>query len=98
MFATPADVPVNAHAAATTTIKLVDNKFRPARKTVKRGTTLRFLWTGKNPHNVFVVSGPVNFHSGTKTKGSYRKRVTRKGSYALVCTIHSGMTLRLKVS
>jgi plastocyanin len=97
MLATPAEAPVTAHAAATTTIKLVDNKFRPSRKTVARGTTLRFLWTGKNPHNVFVVSGPVQFHSGTKTKGSYRKRVTRKGSYALVCTIHSGMTLRLKV-
>jgi plastocyanin len=97
MLAMPADVPVTAHAAATTTIKLVDNKFRPARKTVRRGTTVKFVWAGVNPHNVFAVTGPVKFHSGTKTKGSYRKRMTRKGSYSLVCTIHSGMTLRLKV-
>jgi plastocyanin len=84
-------------AGATKSIKLLDNRFSPRTATVKRGTTVKFVWAGKNPHNVFVVKGPVRFNSSTKTKGSYVKKLTKKGSYALVCTIHSGMTLTLKV-
>jgi len=82
---------------APKTIRVVDNKFRPATATVKRGNTVKFVWAGKAPHNVTVVQGPVKFRSPTKTKGSYRKKVTRKGTYSIVCTIHSGMTLKLKV-
>jgi plastocyanin len=91
-----ADPPV-AHTAATTRITLVDNKFRPRRKTVRRGTTLRFVWAGKNEHNVFVFSGPSQFNSPTQTKGTYRKRLTKKGTYQLGCTIHGGMLLTIKV-
>jgi plastocyanin len=83
--------------AATRTIRVVDNKFSPAATTVKRGTTVRFVWAGNAPHNVVVVKGPVRFRSSTKTKGTYRRKLTRRGTYAIVCTIHSGMTLRLKV-
>ena len=91
-----ADVPV-AHPAATTTIQLVDNKFKPRRKTVRRGTSLHFVWKGRNEHNVFVFSGPTNFHSRTQITGTYRKRLTRKGTYQLGCTIHGGMLLTIKV-
>jgi plastocyanin len=91
-----AEPPV-AYPAATTTIRLIDNKFRPAKKTLRRGTTVRFQWAGKNPHNVFVFSGPSTFHSPTQTKGTYRKRLTKKGTYQLGCTIHAGMLLTLKV-
>ena len=91
-----ADLPV-AHPAAITTIQLVDNKFKPRAKTVPPGTTLRFVWAGKNQHNVFVFSGPTSFHSRTQMKGTYRKRLTRKGTYQLGCTIHGGMLLTIKV-
>jgi len=82
---------------ASKTIKVVDNKFRPATASVKRGNTVKFVWAGKAPHNVTVVRGPVKFHSPTKTKGTYSKKLRRRGTYSIVCTIHSGMTLRLKV-
>ena len=84
-------------AGATSTIKLVDNKFSPSKKTVTRGTTVAFRWTGKNPHNVTVFKGPVKFRSSTKTSGTYRKRLTKRGTYQITCTIHSGMNLTLKV-
>ena len=84
-------------SAATTSIRLVDNKFRPAKLTVARGTTLHFVWAGRNLHNVYVFSGPQMFHSGTKRTGTYRRRVTRKGTYQLGCTLHAGMTLTLRV-
>jgi plastocyanin len=84
-------------SGATTTIRLVDDKFRPPTRTVDRGTTVRFVWAGRNLHNVFVFSGPQNFHSGTKRTGTYRKRLTRKGTYQLGCTLHAGMTLTIRV-
>src|SRR3954452_19433607 len=82
---------------ATKSVKLVDNKFRPSKITVKRGTTVKFTWAGKNPHNVTAFSGPVRFHSSTKTTGTYRKRLAKKGTYQITCTVHSGMTLTIKV-
>src|SRR3954449_3279479 len=84
-------------AGATKSVMLIDNKFSPSKVTVRRGTTVKFTWAGKNPHNVTAFQGPVTFHSGTKTTGPSRKRLTRKGTYSIICTIHSGMTLILKV-
>jgi plastocyanin len=83
--------------AATQSIRLVDNKVRPAKVRVARGTTVRFVWAGHNLHNVYVFSGPQSFHSGTKAKGTYRRRLTRKGTYQLGCTLHAGMTLTIRV-
>jgi plastocyanin len=91
-----AEPPV-AYPAATTTIRLIDNRFRPSKKTIRRGTTVRFVWAGKNQHNVTAFSGPRTFHSRTQIHGTYRKRLTKKGTYQLTCTIHAGMLLTLKV-
>jgi plastocyanin len=92
-----APAPPVVHVAATTTIRLVDNKFRPAHKDIRRRTLVRFVWAGSNPHNVFVFDGPRSFHSRTQTSGTYSKRLTRKGVYHLGCTIHAGMLLTIKV-
>jgi plastocyanin len=88
--------------AATKTIRLGDNYFvkkgtQPT-ITVKRGTTVKWIWPGSGvPHNVTVTKGPVTFRSPTKTKGSYAKKVSKKGTYFISCTIHSGMNMTLKV-
>ena len=51
-----------------------------------------------NPHNVTVKRGPVRFHSRTKTSGNYVKRMRRRGTYKIVCTIHvPAMRMRLEV-
>src|SRR3954452_5754119 len=84
-------------AGATKSVKLIDNKFSPSKVTVRRGTTVNFKWAGKNPHNVTAFSGPVLFHSGSKTTVTYRKRLTRNDTYHIISNIHSGMTLTLKV-
>jgi plastocyanin len=88
--------------AATKKIKIGDNYFvkkgTQPKITVKRGTTVRWSWPNTGvPHNVAVTSGPVTFRSPTKTKGTYSKKVTRKGTYQISCTIHSGMNMTLKV-
>jgi plastocyanin len=60
---------------------------------------VRWNFEGKNPHNVTVKSGPVKFHSSTMKSGSYKKKLTRTGTYRIVCTIHAdqGMLMTLKV-
>ena len=83
--------------AASRTVKIGDNFFRPKTLSVKRGTTVVWKWTGTAPHNVTVTSGPKKFHSSTKTKGSYKATPHTKGTYKIVCTIHAGMAMTLKV-
>jgi plastocyanin len=83
--------------AATKSIALRDTFFSPKSVTVKKGTTVKWVWRGRLPHNVTVRKGPVKFHSSTKTKGSFSKKLTKRGTYRIVCTIHPGMNLTLKV-
>lgn len=90
--------------ASTTTVKIGDNYFvRPANNatvSIHRGSSLKFVWRGSAPHNVVKRSGPgAAFRSTVKLHGgTYTHRFTRSGTYKLVCTIHSGMKLTVKVS
>jgi plastocyanin len=84
--------------AATKTVAVKDDVFAPKSIRVSRGTTVKWVWHGKAPHNVSVTSGPVKFHSRTQRKGSYSKKLTKKGAYKLVCTIHAPrMAMTIKV-
>lgn len=88
-----------AHAAAVETVAVRDDYFKAKSVTVRRGTSVRWVWEGKSSHNVRVAKGPVKFSSPFKIKGSYSKRLTKKGTYQLVCTIHQPsmqMTIRVK--
>jgi plastocyanin len=75
--------------AATKTVKIGDNFFSPKTLTVTKDTTVRWRWAGKNPHTVTVTSGPVKFHSKVLKTGSFSKKMTRKGTYRIICSIHS---------
>jgi plastocyanin len=82
---------------STTTITVGDNFFKPATKTVSKGTTVKWVFKGKIVHNVTVSKGPQNFASTTKQSGTFTHKMTKKGTYTIVCTIHSGMKMTLKV-
>jgi plastocyanin len=104
MIATAAAVAVAAGAfavpslAGSTSVSVKDNKFAPKSLTVSKGTTVRWVWKGKAPHNVTVVSGPVAFRSSNKRKGSYSHKFTKRGTYRILCTIHApGMKMTVKV-
>ncbi len=86
-----------AVGAPKATIKLGDNFFKPKSETVAKGTTVTWDWTGKAPHNVTVVSGPQKFRSSVQTSGTFTHKMTKAGTYKIVCTIHPGMSLTLKV-
>jgi plastocyanin len=84
--------------AATKTVAVKDNVFAPKSVSVRKGTTVKWVWRGDAPHNVTVTSGPVKFHSRTQTKGTYSKKLTKKGTYKFVCTIHAPrMVMTIKV-
>ena len=89
--------------AATRSVKIGDDYF--VRKgsvptvTVKKGTTVTWRWSGKDLHNIAVTKGPAKFRSSFKSSGTYSKRVTRTGTYTIVCTIHQpDMAMKLRVT
>jgi plastocyanin len=88
--------------AATRTVKVGDFFFVRNGSTptvsVRRGTTVKWLWVGQIRHNVTVLSGPVKFHSRTITKGSFSRQLTRAGTYRIICTIHPNMKMTLRVT
>lgn len=87
--------------AATTTVKVGDNYFvrdgGVPTVTVRAGDRVTWRWTGDSPHNVVVTKGPARFSSPVKTKGAYSKKVTRKGVYTIVCTIHGAADQSMKL-
>ena len=100
-LAVPAMSSPTATSAATTSVKVGDNYF--VRRsgvptvTVSRGTTVRWLFSGRRTHNVDVSRGPVKFSSPIKRRGSYSKKLTRKGTYTIICTIHGASDQSMKL-
>jgi plastocyanin len=89
---------IPAFAATNKKVQLADNVFKPRTVTIKKGAKIKFTWTGKAPHNVTVSKGPVKFHSSTKSKGTFTKKFTKKGTYTIICTIHApSMKMTVKV-
>jgi plastocyanin len=83
-------------------VEVDDNYFvregKPPTVNVRRNDTVVWEWEGSNPHNVSVTKGPVRFKSSTKSSGRYTKKLTRRGTYRILCTIHPpGMRMTLKV-
>ena len=88
--------------AKTRNVKIGDNYFvRPGspKPTVKvrKGTIVRWNWTGSHSHNV-VGSGPSHFQSALKRSGHFSKKMKKRGTYSVICQIHSGMRMKLRVT
>ena len=66
--------------------------------TVSKNSTVKWTNVGRSAHTVTVVSGPVKFNKAPLLKGtSYSRKMTRTGTYRLVCRYHSGQRMTLKV-
>jgi len=94
-------LPPGAGAAPKKTITLGDNFFAPGKKTVRRGTKVRFKWVGNNSHNVTKRRGPgggIRSRTTSSDGVNFAKRFTKRGTYRFVCTIHpSEMRFTLRV-
>jgi len=91
--------------AATKTVNVGDIWFISKAKnhktvTAKVGDTVKWKWVGKFPHNVTVTSGPVKFKSKTQQKGTFSRKITKAGTYKIICTIHGAkaQSMTLKVT
>ena len=91
--------------AATKTVRIGDIWFISKAKnhktvSAKVGDTVKWVWVGAYPHNVTVSSGPAKFKSKTQNKGTFSKKITKAGTYKIICTIHGvkaqSMTLKVK--
>jgi plastocyanin len=87
--------------AATRSIKIGDNYYLRSSGvptiTVSKGTTVKWNFRGSNPHSVTVSKGPRKFNSGVRSSGSYRKKVTRRGTYTIYCTVHGASNQKMKL-
>ena len=58
--------------AKTVKITVGDDFFSPSRKSVKKGTKLKFVWNGENTHNV-KATGAAKKTGAAKTTGAAKK-------------------------
>jgi plastocyanin len=88
-------------APSATRVKIGDNYFvRPSgvpTVTVSKGTRVKWYWAGNGLHDVTVVAGPAQFGSSRMTSGSYTKRVRKRGTYTIVCSVHGGSDQKMKL-
>jgi len=83
------------------TVELVDNTFEPAYTKVTKGTTVTFVNSGRNRHDVISV-GDAFKSSGLLQAGARVKvTFTHTGDFQLSCSLHgtrtSGMTGGIRV-
>jgi plastocyanin len=87
--------------ASTRSIKVGDNYYvRPSgvpTVTVSKGTTVKWRFGTGTPHSVTVSRGPVKFNSGVRSSGSFRKKLTRRGTYTIFCTVHGPSDQKMKL-
>jgi plastocyanin len=87
--------------AATKSVKVGDNYYvRPSgvpKVTVSKGTTVKWRFAGDSPHSVTVSKGPVRFNSGVRSSGTFKKKLTRRGTYTIFCTIHGPRDQKMKL-
>jgi Tol biopolymer transport system component len=92
--------PLAGGTLAAPRVSILDNAFARGREgptlTVRPGTLVTWRWRSQSSHNVTVRSGPQRFRSPTRSRGMFARRLTRAGTYRIVCTLHSpgmGMTV-----
>lgn len=70
-------------------VRVQNNSFSPASRTVAAGTTVTFRWSASaNTHNVTFNDGPA---SADQSSGTFTRTFAAAGSFPYQCTIHSGM-------
>lgn len=88
--------------AVTRTVKVGDNYFIKKTggiATVKKGTTVRWLWVGKKPHTVTGTGAGKFITSGKPKKtGSYTLVTRKRGTFRIICIIHGEQKMTLKVT
>jgi plastocyanin len=87
--------------AASKSVKVGDNYYvRPSgvpKVTVKKGTKVKWHFGTGTPHTVTVKSGPAKFNSGIRSSGTFSKKLKKRGTYIIFCSIHGAADQKMKL-
>jgi plastocyanin len=87
--------------AATKKVKVGDNYYVRSRGvptvTVSKGTKVKWHFATSTGHTVTVSRGPAKFNSGVRFSGTYTKKLTKRGTYTVYCTIHGASDQKMKL-
>lgn len=92
--------PHKAKKAKTHEVGVNDDYYDPAKVTLHVGDKVKWVWhsNGFGLHDVYVDSGPTDFHSPTQGGGSFSYTFKKAGTYKLYCTQHEAdMTMTVTV-
>jgi plastocyanin len=84
-------------AASTRTVQVRDSVYSPRVLKVRSGTKVVWNFNGSLPHNVEVTRGPELFSSSIVRRGTFAHRMRERGTYRIVCTLHTNMTMKVVV-
>ena len=80
------------------TVGVRDTRFSRPNLRVRRGTRIRWRFSGPGLHDVTLASGPRGFSSHHLARGTFSRRLRRPGTYRLFCSLHPvAMTERIVV-
>jgi plastocyanin len=95
--------PAAAAGSAAKRIQVGDDYYGPTKLTVKRGTTVKWVWLADNTnsHDVKLGKAPrgvKKFHSAkAATDYTFSRKLTKPGTYSIVCTLHRDMKMTIRV-
>ena len=93
--ARPGDGPA-ATSAAIRTIRLKDSYFSPSSYARSGKATVRFVWAGTLGHNLVGRNIPKSY-SSARVRHKALTRTYGRGTHRFSCTIHPGMSFKLRV-
>jgi plastocyanin len=92
-----------AAAPKPRTVEIADNYYAPAKLTVPKDTRVTWRWPDEagDVHDVKLKKGPAGvkrFHSEPASSGvTFKRKLTRAGTYRIVCTLHEEMKMTITV-
>jgi plastocyanin len=87
----------------TKKVLVADDYYGPTKLTVKKNTTIDWVWDDDNTdsHDVKLEKGPKHvskFHSASAASAfTFKEKLKVAGTYKIVCTLHQAMVMTIKV-
>ncbi len=85
----PAPVPSDDAAEPSVTVMVIDNRFEPAEVEIEAGQAVRWVFAGRDRHDVVADDG--GFVSELITEGEYTHLFVKAGEFGYDCSIHPEM-------
>jgi plastocyanin len=82
-------------ASVGSRVSVMDNEFQPGRLRVQKGTRVKWVHNGSNPHT--VTSNTGLFDESLDPGETFSRRFRKAGRFPYHCEIHSGMAGVIKV-